>query len=244
MGRNRIEFPFNPSGSNTFTGTVNFSSIVNFTAGGSVTFDGGTTFLSGFSVQGPGTVENFLNGTTLQFQTGTILQMFAGSSFTVQPGATFTFNNIPVFSAGIKLGASTAVLGDYKEGTFTPHLIGSTGAIGAYADTSVGTYRKIGKMVYVNFSITLTNKGSWTGTLLISGLPFSSGAAVGSSGGSLSEFDFLTFVGQLTLQLTQGNSLLAIIANTTGAGASALGYVAGVADNTSISGSIAYPTDT
>jgi len=75
---------------------------------------------------------------------------------------------------------------DYKEGDWTPGLLigGSSSGITL---TSSGAYTKIGRCVVANFIITLSSKGSSTGSVKISGLPFSvadtlSGTANGASG--------------------------------------------------------------
>ena len=68
--------------------------------------------------------------------------------------------------------ATSQVLNDYEEGTWTPVYSGSAGSIGATAGTFAGTYTKIGRKVYYRGEILLTNKGSWTSKILITGLPF------------------------------------------------------------------------
>lgn len=95
MGRNRIEFPFTPGGSNTFTGNV----IIN----GSLTTNDGVTFNNGFSttsfvVTGAGPSQ-WLNGTVEQYLAGSNVQVFAGS--------TWQFNNTPTFGGGLKITGGT-----------------------------------------------------------------------------------------------------------------------------------------
>jgi hypothetical protein len=81
-----------------------------------------------------------------------------------------------VTCAAVNLGDTD--LGDYKEGTWTPAVTGTTGSAGTYAaSTAVGTYTRIGRVVYVKFSIVLTSKGSWTGNAQITGLPYTSSSA-------------------------------------------------------------------
>jgi hypothetical protein len=66
------------------------------------------------------------------------------------------------------------MLDDYEEGTWTPVLGGSGGTSGQTYDTQVGRYVKIGKLVWVTCQITLSNKGTITGSVQIQGLPFTS----------------------------------------------------------------------
>ena len=77
--------------------------------------------------------------------------------------------------AGSSSTATSHLLDDYEEGTFTPTLFGATTA-GTYTPaTSVGTYTKIGRTVNIHVTlsnITVTSVGS--GVLLCGGLPFAS----------------------------------------------------------------------
>ena len=83
-------------------------------------------------------------------------------------------------SGGVYLGGtgSANLLDDYEEGTWTPSLVfGGTNTGLTYdagAGGTQGQYVKIGKLVYIAFSINLTNKGSSTGNAQISGAPFTS----------------------------------------------------------------------
>jgi hypothetical protein len=69
------------------------------------------------------------------------------------------------------IAASDAnTLDDYEEGTWTPVATASGGSVGAYV-TQVGTYTKVGNIVRAYVSMQVT-KGTATGNLTISGLPF------------------------------------------------------------------------
>lgn len=117
MGRNRIEFPFNPAGSNTFTGAVIFN--------GQTTFNDGTTFNAGFGttsfvVTGAGPSQ-WLNGTVEQYLAGSNVQVFAGS--------VWTFNNSPTFQAGITVTGNAG----------TQSSLGSSPANGQFMRAVPGT---------------------------------------------------------------------------------------------------------
>ena len=67
--------------------------------------------------------------------------------------------------------ATSTTLDHYEEGTWTPVVAGGTTA-GTYNSTySVAAYTRIGRVVTVNFTIDW-NSHTGTGTLLITGLPF------------------------------------------------------------------------
>jgi hypothetical protein len=63
-------------------------------------------------------------------------------------------------------------LDDYREGTWTPAISGDGGGSGQVYVTQVGTYIKIGKLVMVSYAVSLSAKGTITGNVIISGLPF------------------------------------------------------------------------
>jgi hypothetical protein len=79
---------------------------------------------------------------------------------------------------GIELGSgldATAAntLDDYEEGTWTPVLV-SDAAAAAYT-SQTGVYTKIGRMVYINCQVRMSDVGSFAGaTTQINGLPFTS----------------------------------------------------------------------
>lgn len=87
-------------------------------------------------------------------------------------------------SGGIQFNnntASTNALNDYEEGTWTPVL--SDGTNNATSGTAIGRYTKVGKLVTVSCQLTTTSLGAITsGSLRITGLPFS---ANGSAGGGV-----------------------------------------------------------
>ena len=116
---------------------------------------------------------------TLPDATGTIITTAGGAAISGTTGAFTTTVGVggatPAASgAGITFPATASAssdantLDDYEEGTWTPSLGGNT----TYSVQS-GNYVKIGKVVTINFSITVTSIG--TGSVnTISGLPFSS----------------------------------------------------------------------
>ena len=86
------------------------------------------------------------------------------------------------FSATPGTGTSE-LLADYEEGTWTPVVTSSIGAITSY--TSSGNYTKVGRVVVISGFITITNNGTGLGNGEIAGLPFTVGGQ-GASGCSRS----------------------------------------------------------
>lgn len=76
---------------------------------------------------------------------------------------------------GLQLGGTGAdnLLDDYETGTFTPTMSAGSGTITTQSAT--GEYVKVGNVCFIHMVLTLTNKGTASGSLLVSGLPFASG---------------------------------------------------------------------
>lgn len=79
-------------------------------------------------------------------------------------------------------GMTSELLDDYEEGTWTPTIGGSGGQSGQAFDIQVGTYTKIGRMVYVSFDVRLSTLGTITTSVQIKGLPFTSLNSSGMGG--------------------------------------------------------------
>jgi hypothetical protein len=97
------------------------------------------------------------------------------------------------FPATQSASSNANTLDDYEEGTWTPAVTFGGGATGVtYGSFNTGTYTKIGRIVTVVGNLDLTSKGSSTGNISITGLPFS-----GSNfGGAALTLYGLTFTGQ------------------------------------------------
>lgn len=89
------------------------------------------------------------------------------------------------FPATQNASADANTLDDYEEGTWTPGISFGGGTTGITYTTRVGYYTKIGNRVYCTCDVTLSNKGSSTGTSRITGLPYTSNST-GSSYGAVS----------------------------------------------------------
>lgn len=126
--------------------------------------------------------------------TGTLPVANGGTGVTTSTGTGSTvLSSRPSFGTTIGIGGSAAsvsgsgitfpatqspstdanTLDDYEEGTWTPSLTFSGLSVGLTYSSRSGSYIKIGRIVYVNLNIVLSNKGTSTGDATIGGLPFS-----------------------------------------------------------------------
>ena len=83
------------------------------------------------------------------------------------------------FSATAGTGTSE-LLDDYEEGTWTPGISFGAGTTGIAYSVQVGKYTKVGDMVTASCSVTLSAKGSSTGVVKLTGLPFTASSDANS----------------------------------------------------------------
>ena len=123
-------------------------------------------------------------------------------------------------NAGIKFpGTAVAssdanTLDDYEEGTWSPVYTGSTGSIGstAYAGGGQsGTYTKIGNLVNIFCRLVLSNKGSWTGEVRITGLPFAISSSPGGGFQGALESRTINFTSYATVRGAGGATYVEIV---------------------------------
>jgi hypothetical protein len=94
----------------------------------------------------------------------------------VLKGGTAGANGVGVTFPATQVASSDAnCLDDYEEGTFTPGVTFGGASVGMVISSS-GRYTKVGRAVTVSGLITITTRGTSTGTALITGLPFTSAA--------------------------------------------------------------------
>ena len=87
-----------------------------------------------------------------------------------------------LFPAAQVASANANGLDDYEENTWTPQLTFGGASVGMTFSVQAGWYVKVGQLVVVGGSFTLTNKGSSTGNASITGLPFNSIGTAGVAG--------------------------------------------------------------
>ena len=105
---------------------------------------------------------------------------------------------------GISFGGDTAAanaLDDYEEGSWNAKLVGSSGTAGSYAQSvTAAHYTKIGNRVFFNCTFYVTNKGSYGGTSVITGLPFTcNGSTTACSTGSFPDTGYGTTSGNVLI---------------------------------------------
>ena len=149
-------------------------------------------------------------------------------------------------SAGIYLGVNSAtasnLLDDYEEGTWTPAFSFSSGSVGyAY---QVGTYRKIGKTVHVQFAFIVNSASSPSGNTTITGLPFTTSAIATSESSAYLGItrNLGTAHNNLRAYTNESNTVIQLPVNSTSSGFSAL-PASDLQNTTLIFGNATYFTD-
>lgn len=79
--------------------------------------------------------------------------------------------------AGISFDKGTNVLDTYTTGSLTLGVAFGGGTTGITYGTQIGTYFKIGKVVFISATIVLTSKGSSVGAATLTGLPFTTASS-------------------------------------------------------------------
>lgn len=118
--------------------------------------------------------------------------------------------------------------------SWTPTITFGGGSTGITYSTQTGVYTRIGNIVFYQFNIVLTNKGSSTGNVMISGIPFS---ANGAWEGTLRSAN-LTYTGT-SVTIQSNATVLNLINSLTGSSGAALTDTA-FSNNTSLIGSGTY----
>jgi hypothetical protein len=142
-------------------------------SGGNYTYVG-STYASGYNqVQGQhqwyiapsGTAGNAISFTQA-------MTLNANGALVLQGGNTSASGVGITFPATQSASSDANTLDDYEEGTWNPALAFGGGTTGITYLGRGGYYTKVGRVVTLTGGITLTSKGSSTGTASISGLPF------------------------------------------------------------------------
>jgi hypothetical protein len=112
-------------------------------------------------------------------------------------GAVTTATGVGItFPATQSASTDANTLDDYEEGSWTPVLAFGGGSTGITYSSQQGNYTKIGNRVFISGRIGLSNKGSSTGLVTITGLPFTSANTVFNSM-SIAGFDLASITGSL-----------------------------------------------
>jgi hypothetical protein len=143
----------------------------------------GTVTLAAPAVSGTTTLTlPTANGTIITTATGQTLTSPTIATPTITGQATIPTINLTggqiTFPATAVPSADANTLDDYEEGSWTPTVLFGGASVGITYAAQQASYIKIGKNVFVQFRVSLSNKGSSTGNANIGGLPF---AASGSA---------------------------------------------------------------
>ena len=150
-------------------GQVSQGAVINAT---SLTVTGAATLSNTLAVTGA------VTGGTYNSQTINATASLTGTlkvATTVGVGAATPSSN----GAGITFPATQSAstdantLDDYEEGTWTPSLTGSTSGSATSGGNTFGFYTKVGRLVTLNFVITISAVSTLTVNVKLSGIPFS-----------------------------------------------------------------------
>jgi hypothetical protein len=133
-----------------------------------------TTSQASYYLQGTGihswfTAPSGTAGNAISFTQS--LALGKGTTLVLENGTSSSGTGI-AFPATQNNSSDANTLDDYEEGTFTPSLIGSTSGSATSGGNTYGNYTKVGRLVTLNFVITISSVNTLVGNVKLSGLPF------------------------------------------------------------------------
>jgi len=155
-------------------------------------------------------------------------------------------------TAGRAVGATSiqfgsgSVLSSYEEGTWTPVLTFTVpGDVSVTYSRQFGSYTKIGNKVFINFYVTTTafTYTTASGSLIISGLPFTSKNLTSDESCGTLAFSGITQVGytQFTSRIPINVAYIAFLSSSSGVATSGVATTNATSGSTmNLRGSIAY----
>jgi len=171
----------------------------------------------------------------------------------VLPGGTTTANGVGVAFPATQVASSNAnCLDDYKESTWTPVLTFATpGTLAVTYNAQTGTYTKVGRLVTVIFRLSFAAagiiKGTASGALSITGLPYTVGSSLSYGYVDLGSTIADITTGSLALMVASGTALSFETVSTSGtriqrdaASLTAAAFAASNASFITISGTFTY----
>ena len=207
-----------------FNGQLNGGSTSNIKADGSATF--ASSVVSGSVTAGGGGGNYLSNGEVAAYSSTNSSWLWRGwdasgssnvltSSIKADGSATFA-GNVVLSTAGSGInfsatgdGSGTAtseLLDDYEEGTFTPGVSFGSGATGMTFNEQVGRYTKVGNYVFCSFVYQITNKGSSTGAVNFTGLPYATmNIDTARGGGGITYMTGLSSINQIPILYAVSN---------------------------------------
>jgi hypothetical protein len=146
------------------------------------------------------------------------------------------------FPATQNASTNANTLDDYEEGTWTPGIGGNGGESGQTYSIQTGRYVKVGKMVVAWGRVTLSNKGTLTSFIEITGLPFSSANNANIYGAGLVPYwaSLTTAVVHMGIAVNVSSTRAALYATTAAATAAGTLATADLTNTTDIIFSVTY----
>jgi len=114
------------------------------------------------------------NAMQIGTNSATRLKIDSGGDIDVETGDIFFSTAGKGINLGVTSNTDSNTLDDYEEGTWTP-VISSSGGSGVVTTHQAGRYTKVGRDVRVAFQCVLNTKGSGSGYVRITGLPYTTG---------------------------------------------------------------------
>jgi hypothetical protein len=162
-----------------------------------------------------GTVTSYLEHCILYSGTASCISIGSGTTVQTLLCVLNSTNTNPITGAGTSkqignIFANTGVLDNTTTKTgmtaWTPVLNFGGGTTGITYSSQVGSYVRLGNVVFFNMEIILTNKGSSTGLAAITGLPITSHQATIHAISA----NALTFTGQVNARIAGGSTTISL----------------------------------
>ncbi|RUU97976.1 hypothetical protein EOA79_24110 [Mesorhizobium sp. M1A.F.Ca.IN.020.03.2.1] len=175
-------------------------------------------------------IPQIINGAEIFFE-------FTGSGYSGVIATEAPFNRVPPLQITNYDSSDPTKLDWYEENTWTPGLSFGGGTTGLTYTTQSGWYQRIGRTVLLHFRITINAKGSSTGAVLLTGLPYTSAAQFG--GCFIDSYSGMSGLsGGILGQTTNNSNTVAL--NTNSATASVALADTNFANGSAINGTILY----
>ena len=129
--------------------------------------------------------------------------------------ATFT-GDVILSTGGLEVGGTGNALSYFNESTWTPGVSFGGGTTGITYTTQTGTYTRIGSMVTVYGNITLSNNGSSTGIMRVTGLPFTSSSDGDPGSGIVGYYASFSSLNSAIFLSAESSSTNAVVRNLAG----------------------------
>lgn len=206
----------------TPTKAARYAFNVNFANAAELSVFDGSAWSQSFVVDSTGYASWVLNSVEvakltstgdLTLKTGNLIQGTAAK------GVNFTANSAAS-------GMTSQLLNWYEEGTWTPTVTANAGTLTSV--TTVGTYTRIGRQVILGININITNNGTGSIALKITGMPYNAAATYREAGIAK---EYVSTGKAATLQFTATNTLQMVNYDNTYPGGTGYAFSCSIAYN-------------